>query len=474
MKKILLFVIVACLGACSTDDYDYKGGGPDGEYTLTNNRTNNEVNNWIWQNMSQLYYWNNSISAKYYTDYSAPKEYFTSLLVDEDKWSYITDDFGALEADLDGEPVSMGYDPSFYYYGTGNNVLIVVNFVYPNSPAAEAGLKRGDIIVAINGQRLDDENYSDLYYQETQAIVLGEVIDDEVMPTTTTMNLEARVLDANPLISSRTLDVVDDNGVTTRVGYLAYMQYTAGADNKYIASLEAAFDNFAAQGVKKLIVDLRYNGGGSIDVAKTLASMIVPKSSIENKDLFVTLDYNSLISEYYKRHYGDDAFDYSFEDNGHNADIAEVYFMVTKNSASASELTIIGLQPYMSTTVIGSNTYGKYTGSVVVQGEGNYDNWGIMPIVLKYKNANGFTDFKDGLVPDYLVNEYLPSGDYLGADNDEMFVQAVNVAVRGKLISDDELYARVKQPRLCAAPKPVFGQQFVPETIKQNAYIKLK
>jgi len=474
MKKILLFVIVACLSACDADNYGIDDENPDNQISATEKRSNNEVNKWIWQNMSQLYYWNNTIAAKYYTNYIAPKDYFKSLMVAEDKWSYITDDFGALEADLDGEPVSMGYDPSFYYYGTGNNVLIAVNFVYPNSPADKAGLKRGDIIVAINGQRINDENYYDLYNAETQVIVLGEVIDDAVMPSNTTMNLEARVVDANPVLANRVFDVIENDGTVTRIGYLAFMQFTAGSDNKYIASLENAFDNFAAKGVKKLIVDLRYNSGGAINVAQTLASMIVPQENLLNGDLFVTLNYNSFVTEYYTRHYGDDVFKYRFEDNGHNANISDVYFMVTRNSASASELTIIGLQPYMNTTIIGTNTYGKYTGSIVVQGEDDYDNWGIMPIVLKYKNANGFTDFVDGLTPDFVVTENHPTGDYLGADDDEMFVQAVNVAVRGKLISDGELIAGAKQPRLLSASKPVFGQQLIPASLKQNAYIKLK
>lgn len=98
-----------------------------------------------------------------------------------------------------------------------------------------------------------------------------------------------------------------------------------------------------------------------------------------------------------------------------NLDLSRVYFLTSQGSASASELTITGLMPYMEVITIGQTTSGKYTASSTFQptinDKGDLDpdikNWAIQPIIFKYANAAGLTDFKNGLPPNHEVEEVL-------------------------------------------------------------------
>ena len=120
-----------------------------------------------------------------------------------------------------------------------------------------------------------------------------------------------------------------------------------------------------------------------------------------------------------------------FPDNSHNADIENLYVLGTRGTASASELIIIGLQPYMNVTLVGENTYGKFTGMFIFDSEDkdfeNLENWAIAPIVMKYANANGFTDFYNGLTPDiYVEDDGLYLGYPLGCPDDPMIAAALS------------------------------------------------
>ena len=79
--------------------------------------------------------------------------------------------------------------------------------------------------------------------------------------------------------------------------------------------------------------------------------------------------------------------------------------MATWATASASELVITGLEPYMNVVHIGESTYGKYVGAYILPDDN--EEWAMLPIVMKYANANGYTDFADGLTPDYEVYDDL-------------------------------------------------------------------
>jgi hypothetical protein len=109
-----------------------------------------------------------------------------------------------------------------------------------------------------------------------------------------------------------------------------------------------------------------------------------------------------------------------------NLSIDNVYFLTTNfSTASASELVICGLEPYMNVVQIGENTIGKYQGMWVIPHEEKV--WAILPVTFKYTNAIDFSDFDDGLVPDYFINDPLDKGYAFSDDKDPLIAKAIEL-----------------------------------------------
>lgn len=417
MKRLLisLCAISMLFGACKKEKED--------------DSKNEPINQCIYDIMDIYYLWNRNMPARRKLDFKqSPDKFFENLLYkpnEVDIWSYISNDSEALEDDLEGTPYSMGYSPQFQLYDEGGKyVLIIVQHVYPNTPAERAGLKRGDIILDINGTPLTPDNYIELYTLQNSTYSLGvyDPVSNTLDLSGVELTMSAERIEADP----SAFDTIYYVG-NKPVGYYAYLAFTTG--DKYIPSMDAVFDRFKAAGVKDMILDLRYNGGGSIDAAGHLASAIAPANVVNNHEVLVSFIYNDLLTNAF-RGYEDENL-YRFPDNSHNADIENLYVLGTSGTASASELVTVGLKPYMNVTLVGEYTYGKYTGMIVFDSEdkeyADLENWAIAPIVMKYANAVGYTDFVDGLVPDiYVEDDGLYMGYPLGCPDDPMIAAALD------------------------------------------------
>lgn len=384
------------------------------------------ISEWIYEWMSEVYYWNSTIPKV--TDFSEktdPESFFYDLVYDDkDKWSYITDDFTSLEAELSGTPLSMGYSPTFGLIAD-NQVVIVVEYVYPQSPADIAGLKRGDIILTIDGEYMDTTNYYDLYSQTSYRVGLASVNSGSILSSGESISLTAQVIEADPLLFDTIYEISGN-----KIGYFVYTEFVSGEDDQYLASIDEVLDNFANESVTDLIVDFRYNPGGEGDAAAYLASAIAPASVANGNNVFTTYEYNDLYETYFKYYEGEESENLvtKFSTKINSLELASVSFLTTSGTASASELVIIGLQPYMNVNIIGEPTYGKYTGMWVIY---DYENnprehdWCIMPVVMKYANSVGYTDFDNGLTPDYEVTDYLLYAKQFGDIDDDMLSTAI-------------------------------------------------
>jgi carboxyl-terminal processing protease len=421
---LLALFFLPVLISCEKDDDNYIVDNP-----VTVNPADSVklvISTWIYDWMNDVYYWNDmfpsDINIEEETD---PEALFYELVyASEDRWSFITDDYETLESELSGMTLSMGYSPMFGLFTNTNMVFIVVEYIYPGSPAEAAGLKRGDIILTINGDFMDTTNYYDLYSQTSYTVGLGECSGNTIAMSGKTISMTAAIIDADPLIYDTIFNI---SGVKT--GYIVYTEFITGSAEAYKETLDAVFDDFKSKEVSELIVDLRYNPGGEIDAAAYLASAISPASAVSNASVFSTFVYNAQLQNYYELTEGPESENLvcKFPANSHNINLDRVYFMTTYYTASASELLITGLEPYMDVRIVGEATYGKYVGSWLIydDNEPRKHNWAIVPVVLKYANADGYTDFKNGLKPDHTIEDDLIEARPFGDTGDPMLAYAL-------------------------------------------------
>ena len=241
----------------------------------------------------------------------------------------------------------------------------------------------------------------------------------------------------------------------TKIGYLVYVEFIPGNNDAYLQEMDNIFNEFISAGVSDLIVDLRYNPGGAVDAAIHLASEIVPLTIASNSGLMIRLQYNADLQYYLVANNFNSYLYYNFYPAAGNLNLNRVYILTTGRSASASELVIAGLDPYMEVVQIGTPTYGKYVGSWVIPDDKN--KWAMMPIVSKFINNNGFTDFEDGLTPDHVVEDNLFSALPFGNVNDPMIARAIELAT-GK---------SMPTPKSGALPSGLF-KPIIPEKMFQN------
>nr|WP_240543819.1 S41 family peptidase [Spirosoma foliorum] len=404
------------LSACkkTTDDVT-----PQTSATTSENQT---IDSWILSNMRDVYYWNTKIPANPDTTL-APDVFFNSILntynatsnPDGDRFSWIENDASTLTAELSGQTTTTGMEYNLYLRSSGSTgVIAQVLYVLPGSPAQLAGIKRGDIISKVNSQLLTTSNYSDLLLTGTTfTFGFATISGSSLVDTDKTISVTATTFQENPVF----LDSIYTVG-SKKVGYLVYNQFVPGANgseaDEYDAQVDAVFSNFKAQGVTELVLDLRYNPGGYTSSSANMASLI--GKGVSSSKLYFREEWNTSITPLLQQAYGSSFFIQNFLDKSQNIgdNLSRVFVLTTDHTASASELIINGLRPYMTVTTIGTTTYGKNVGSITVTDDSGKIKWGMQPIVFKSYNSLGQSDYATGFTPSIEVDEpinLLPLGD---------------------------------------------------------------
>jgi C-terminal processing protease CtpA/Prc len=322
-----------------------------------------------------------------------------------------------------------------------------VRYILPNTPAASSGLERGDIISRIDGQQLTDTNFSTLFAPDSFTVGLATLEGSTITDTDETVTLtQIADYNSNPVYIAKTLDVEGQ-----KVGYLMYNSFTADYDPQ----LNAAFGQFQADGVTDLILDLRYNGGGSVRTATDLASMITGQFPGE---LFMKEQWNAEYQSYFesteelkKRLLNNFNTSIKSGEAINSLNLNRVYVITTSRSASASELVINGLNPYIEVVQVGETTTGKFQASVTLYDSPNFGRanansshtYAIQPLVLKSVNSAGVSDYVDGLAPDIEIAENIRNLGVLGNVEEPMLKVAIN-AVIGNRISIDNDFEKYK------------------------------
>ncbi len=410
-----------------------------------------EIQDFIWKSMNSWYLWqpevenlsdskddNNEQYNAFLSNYGPPEGIFSDVLSPKDRFSYIESDYDNLFNSFSGVATTNGVE----FVVTrppegGNKVLGVVTYVINGSDASNKNVKRGDLFNAIDGTELyaiTDSNGSiiesnfSLFNQESYTMNFATIENDLVVSNNVNIELNKSELTENPIHIHKTLEVNN-----TKIGYLMYNRFVGDFDEE----LNNVFSEFKADGVTDLVVDLRYNPGGSVASSTRLASLITGQFTGE---LFSKATWNPKWSDFDE--------DNNFVDNIdgtalNSLNLSRVYIIATDASASASELLINGLDPWIGVTHIGDKTVGKnefsitlidnpntsspyaYTGSASLAGVNPNHKYALQPLVGTNENSAGFSEFTDGLDPDIEKLEVLGDLGVLGDPNEPLLAVAI-------------------------------------------------
>jgi carboxyl-terminal processing protease len=391
--RILLLVGLLCSGlltACG-------GGGGGGSDVPSSSATPQAPNScsvadqrsWLRSYMNEQYF--------FYANQGTPDEaatsmdtYFQSLLYKPtDRYSFTQPTAQFTQFFSEGQSTGYGYSLAF---ADAARTIFKVRYVEPASPVASAGLLRGETVQLIDG------------YTAAQ-VVAG------ALPTVTTTGVPRKFTVANASGATRTFtvnsadypltpvpintvfNVPAPGGGTARVGYLLYQQFISGSN----AALGTAINNFRTAGVTELIVDMRYNGGGSTTVARNLASMI--GGSALDGQAFAQFRFNDKQAA--------SNFAFAFTNAGLPAapldSLPRLIFITSPSTASASEILINSLKPFRTVVQVGGTTFGKPYAFQPRDACGTTYN----AVNLDTVNAAGVGGFTSGLAPTCVVADDL-------------------------------------------------------------------
>ena len=403
-----------------------------------------QISDFIWQGLNYFYYWQERVPeladtkildsrayAQYINENADPEDFFYNLRHEEDRFSWIEDDYEVLENNLQGVFASNGL--KFFLIRACedcNEVVGVVKYILKNSDADGKNIKRGDIFYAVNGTTLTVNNYYELLYGDSMSYTLDFTTyqDNTFTPNGISVALtKEENFESDPIQIAKTLNIGGNP-----VGYLMYNQFLYAKG----AALNAVFGDFKSQGVTDLILDLRYNGGGSVQNCIELASMITGQF---NEEIFSQQVWNTKLNAYWQERDPERLTDYFTNELSegntplNSLNLTRLYVITTSESASASELLINGLAPHIEVIQIGELTVGKNVGSITVYdyvdnlGTKNPDHkYAMQPITFKIANSEGFADYANGLTPNVELDESLRNLGTLGEITEPLLQATVN------------------------------------------------
>ena len=449
MKKWIYLFAGLVLAACSNDDDGVPppdGPDPDPDADVT-------VQNFMWQAMNLWYFWQSDVPDLSDDRFSSMEEYTAFLESDEDpavffdnklrftedRFSFYSDDYTELTQSLAGISRSNGMEFGLVQFSGSDNIFGYVRYILPDSDASTKDISRGELFTGVDGVTLTIDNYQDLLFGDnaTYTLNMADISGTEIRPNGKQVTLtKAEGFQEDPIYIT---EVFEDIGGRT----VAYLMFN-GFLNEFDLQLNDAFSFFKSRGANELILDLRYNSGGSVNTSRLLSSMIYGTNTDE---VYIEQQWNEKIQEAFTRDDPDalkDFFASSVSGEAINTlNLSRVYILTTRSTASASELVIHGLDPYIDVIKIGTTTRGKnefsltmvddpdregapfiYTPSRVNQI--NPDNsWAIQPLVGRNKNSVGFFDYTSGFAPDIELQEDLENLGILGDPNEPLLARAL-------------------------------------------------
>ena len=395
-----------------------------------------EVNDFVWKGLNEIYLWQSDVpnladdrfatQDDYYTflnAYNSPDALFDRLLYKKDeidRFSFLVDDYVTWENALQGNSNSNGLDFGLGLLSGSNDVFGYVRYVANGSDAASKDISRGEFFLTVNGTQLTVNNYSDLLFGANNTYTLGmaNVSNNTISLNGKMVELTKTNFTENPILINKVIEV---NGI--KVGYLMFNHFLGDFEH----ALNNAFAHFKSKGITELVLDLRYNGGGFGSRAVELASLITGQF---NGQIFYKEQWNQKYQAYFEANMPEflvNPFVNALSDSTpiSSLNMSKLYVLTTDNTASASELIINGLDPYINVVKIGTTTYGKNVGSVTLYDSVNFGRenanpnhtYALQPIAILSVNSIGASDYFNGFTPDYSITYQTSSGTIYEGEN---------------------------------------------------------
>lgn len=423
-----------------------------------------QIQNFIWKGLNSYYLWQEDVPSlldnrfnndqelfSYLSNFSDPSAlFYSSLFIPNEypkdpnrNYSWIVDDYIALEQSFEGTRQTTGMKArgSNYTDGSGGYYVYVYDVV-KGSNAEINGITRGMIITEVDGTKLTRDNLNTLFGASSFTVHLADYNMGNPTSNGVTLTLTKAEITENPIKEAKVID----NGAK-KIGYLMYNQFSSDFDSQ----LNAEFLKFKNENITDLVIDLRYNGGGSVRTAVYLGSMITGQFNGElfakqvwNSKITATRNPTDFINNFTDRIIKKDSNDNIVLDEPINSlNLDTVYFIVSGNSASASELVINALSPYINVKMIGTQTYGKHVGSITLYDSDNFSRngpnfktnhaWAMQPIVLEIQNKEG-ENKPEGFIPEIEIEETPANLGVIGESTEpllERTIQYITTGARG-------------------------------------------
>lgn len=405
MKKIIFGIMgglatAALISSCGEDR--------SGEYyALINTQT------WMYETMQREYlYYQDLPDRNSLNFFKSPSEFLTSVVSSQDQKS------GTSFSHIDSVYItrSASTTPTFGFEGTmvrteNGSYGIRILYTQENSPAKEVGLKRGDLIIAANNKKI---NSSDLFYitspKEAYLFTMGK-LNGTGFDTLQTVQMPApRIVENNNLYKS---EITECGG--KKVAYIMYNEF----GNNDTEKLNQLFKNIAGQNINDIILDLRYNPGGYVTTAQMISTNLAPQEALGNT--FLKMTHNDIINKTDVLN-----FEQSMLANGSPINYENLYIITSGNTASASEIVINCLKPYLSGRLIqvGTATFGKNVAQQLYTDEVKAPMLEFWLTNSLLSNAEDFSDYyTSGLKPDFEISENF-NGELgeLGTEQDSIMI----------------------------------------------------
>lgn len=423
--KGLLLILFPLAVSCQSEDEPVIYQEGSAEY----------VNSWMYEQMKKYYLWSENIPDRTNLALDS-KEYFKKLVQADDRFSYATH---VSSPDTFPKNIRSSYGFDMAVIEHEGQVYGMVLFVLSDSPAERNGMKRGQLIKSVNGTVFNRQNFERLYLDLAQSDQAKLVITEYSLPSGFSAAKEIEIIRGFTFSQPMLHKVILNHAEKT--GYLSIPHFDVGL----ASPLLQVFQDFKNQAVTRVIIDLRYNGGGDVSSAAALSIILAPDSKPDN--LFIKFKGNKnggLINKSFKEalEMNEPSVSYNELRAAHPA-IQEVYVLCGSRTASASEIIINNLKPFMKVITIGEKTVGKDVAGFAIEDNriSGQQGWVLYPVIYKLFNAADEGNYSMGITPSVVLNEIQNLEIFPLGDTREVLI---NRALNGVSAAKESAYSAVK------------------------------